>query len=44
LKNWNGDETQDEIEDRVSKTYFEKKPMMALSDMKDSVKNLNNMI
>lgn len=44
LKNWNGDETQDEIEDRVAKTYFEKKPMMTLSDMWDSVKTLNNMI
>lgn len=44
LQKWNWDESQDEIEDRVAKTYFEKKPMMALSDMKDSVKNLNNML
>ena len=44
LKNWNGDEPQEEVDDWVAKTYFEKSPMMHLSDMKDSVKNLSNMI
>lgn len=44
LKNWNGDEPQEEVDDWVAKTYFEKSPMMHLSDMGDSVKNLSNMI
>ena len=44
LKNWNGDEPQEEVDDWVAKTYFEKSPMMTLSSMGDSVKNLSNMI
>lgn len=44
LKNWNGDEPQEEVDDWVAKTYFEKSPMMTLSSMKDSVKNLSNMV
>lgn len=44
LKNWNGDEPQEEIDDRVAKTYFEKKPMMHLSNMGDSVNALSKML
>ena len=44
LKQWNGEESQWEIDDWIGKTYFEKKPMMALSNMWDSVKSLKNMI
>ncbi len=44
LKKWNGDEPQEEIDDRIGKTYFEKNPMMHLSDMADSVDSLSKML
>lgn len=44
LKQWNGEESQWEIDDWIGKTYFEKKPMMTLSDMSDSVKALWKML
>lgn len=44
LKQWNGDESQWEVDDRIWSTYFEKKPMMTLSDMWDSVKELSRML
>ena len=44
LKNWNGEEPQSEIDDWIWKTYFEKNPMMTLSDMWDSVKELWKML
>ena len=44
LKNWNGDEPQEEIDDRIGKTYFEKSPMMHLSNMGDSVNALSKML
>jgi len=44
LKKWNGDESQDQIDDRIANTYFKKSPMNVLSKMSDSVSNLNNML
>lgn len=44
LKNRNGDEPQEEIDDRIWKTYFEKSPMMHLSNMADSVNALGKML
>lgn len=44
LKNWNGDEPQEEVDDWIAKTYYEKSPMMHLSNMKDAVSQLSNMI
>lgn len=44
LKNWNGEEPQTEIDDWIWKTYFDKKPMMTLSNMWDSVKELWKML
>lgn len=44
LKNWNGEEPQTEIDDWIWKTYFEKNPMMTLSNMWDSVKELWKML
>lgn len=44
LKNWNGDEPQEEIDKWVGKTYFEKSPMMHISNMKDSVNALGKML
>lgn len=44
LKNWNGDEEQNDINNWIWKTYFEKHPMMFKSSMKDSVNTLSKMI
>lgn len=44
LKNWNGDEPQEEVDDWIAKTYYEKSPMMTLSSMKDTVSQLSNML
>lgn len=44
LKSWNGNEPQWEVDNWLAQTYFEKSPMMMLSDMWDSVSELWRML